>query len=227
MGCGGAAAAVPSPRVPSPTTLAAPPHTHPQGMAEDQAAAPPIVGLRVFHTAQRVYLVGTDEGERVWRVLRFSRDTPALDVFEDPTPYTKAQCASLLRAIHHGAAEAAPRRFSLPPVAAAASTCLARPRLPPHPTHPPPAPTHTHPPPQATSRMGGCSWCARRTACWGACASPRATTCSSLQRSATSAPCAVSLARVAVGGARPGGEGGTTPVHTPNVGAPYPPPSKP
>lgn len=54
----------------------------------------------LYATSSRFYLVG--QSKTTWRVLKFDRHAPTLDVVEDPTPYTQKQAAQLLQQIHAG-----------------------------------------------------------------------------------------------------------------------------
>lgn len=63
---------------------------------------PVLQKFYLYQTTAWTYLVGHDRAESVWRVLKFSRQSEELDVVEDPTRYTKAECVSLLRRINDG-----------------------------------------------------------------------------------------------------------------------------
>lgn len=57
----------------------------------------------LYQTKTRYYLVGHDKSQQAWRVCKFSRLEPGgLDVSEDPTRYSKAECVSLLKQINDG-----------------------------------------------------------------------------------------------------------------------------
>ena len=60
--------------------------------------------LQTFHlyvTKSRLYLVGCGASRSEWRILKFARSLE-LDITEDPTTYTEAECAKLLKEIHDG-----------------------------------------------------------------------------------------------------------------------------
>ncbi|KAL4859481.1 Phosphoinositide phosphatase SAC1 [Chlorella vulgaris] len=78
---------------------------HRERNAQEVAVAAASMHLTLYQTAQRLYVVRhalDHDGKDEYRVLKLDRSTAALDVCEDPTPYTKPQIQRLLAAINAG-----------------------------------------------------------------------------------------------------------------------------
>nr|XP_019708904.1 phosphoinositide phosphatase SAC2 [Elaeis guineensis] len=81
--------------------------------AEDGAAAriadEPDAGscclqkFRLYETRSKFYMIGSDKGKTLWKVLKIDRLEPSeLSIREDSTTYSESECRDLLRRIHEG-----------------------------------------------------------------------------------------------------------------------------
>ncbi|OVA13010.1 Synaptojanin [Macleaya cordata] len=59
--------------------------------------------FRLYETRSKFYMIGRDKGRTLWRVLKIDRLEPTeLNIREDSTTYTEAECYELLMRIHEG-----------------------------------------------------------------------------------------------------------------------------
>ncbi|ESQ48566.1 hypothetical protein EUTSA_v10020086mg [Eutrema salsugineum] len=59
--------------------------------------------FRLYETRSSFYMVGRDKNRTFWRVLKLDRTEPTeLNIYEDSTAYTEAECFETLRRIHEG-----------------------------------------------------------------------------------------------------------------------------
>ncbi|TVU30909.1 hypothetical protein EJB05_22562, partial [Eragrostis curvula] len=62
-----------------------------------------VRSFQLYQTESMFYLVGSNDSKTTWRVLKIDRREPtSLELVEDPTHYTVAQCDDLLRRINDG-----------------------------------------------------------------------------------------------------------------------------
>ncbi|KAL5062580.1 hypothetical protein RYX36_024317 [Vicia faba] len=59
--------------------------------------------FRLYETRSRFYMIGRDKSRTFWRVLKIDRLEPSeLNIVEDPTLYSEAECCDILKRIHDG-----------------------------------------------------------------------------------------------------------------------------
>ncbi|CAN8270169.1 unnamed protein product [Cochlearia groenlandica] len=59
--------------------------------------------FRLYETRSSFYMIGRDKNITFWRVLKLDRTAPKeLNIYEDSTAYTEAECFETLRRIHEG-----------------------------------------------------------------------------------------------------------------------------
>ncbi|XP_010552199.1 PREDICTED: phosphoinositide phosphatase SAC2 [Tarenaya hassleriana] len=69
----------------------------------DDTSSSYLQKFRLYETRSNFYMIGRDKNRTFWRVLKLDRTEPTeLNIHEDSTAYTEAECFELLRRIHEG-----------------------------------------------------------------------------------------------------------------------------